>query len=78
MWDSFGMLHLEIVQERLFREFKQEVITTVPNVSLFCLYDPRWKTRIQNPHELPDPNLLTKVEEPYIDAQIISRPEYIG
>ncbi len=73
-----GMLHLEIVQERLFREFKQEVITTVPNVSYFAYTTRGEKLNIQNPHELPDPNLLTKVEEPYIDAQIISRPEYIG
>jgi GTP-binding protein LepA len=73
-----GMLHLEIVQERLYREFRQEVITTVPNVSYFAYTTKGVKLNIHNPHELPDPNLLTKVEEPYIDAQIISRPEYIG
>ncbi|MEP7267170.1 MAG: translation elongation factor 4, partial [Saprospiraceae bacterium] len=73
-----GMLHLEIVQERLSREFRQEVITTVPNVSYFAYTTKGVKLAIHNPHELPDPNLLTKVEEPYIDAQIIVRPEYIG
>jgi len=73
-----GMLHLEIVQERLRREFRQEVITTVPNVSYYAYTTKGIKLDIHNPHELPDPNLLTKVEEPYIDAQIICRPEYIG
>lgn len=73
-----GMLHLEIVQERLRREFRQEVITTVPNVSYYAYTTKGQKLVIQNPHELPDPNLLTKVEEPYIDAQIISRPDFIG
>ena len=73
-----GMLHLEIVQERLRREFRQEVITTVPNVSYYAYTTKGVKLDIHNPHELPDPNLLTKVEEPYIDAQIICRPEYIG
>ena len=59
-----GMLHLEIVQERLRREFRQEVITTVPNVSYYAYTTKGIKLDIHNPHELPDPNLLTKVEEP--------------
>lgn len=73
-----GMLHLEIVQERLRREFDQEVITTVPNVSYFAYSTRGEKMNIQNPHELPEANLISKVEEPYIDAQIITRPDFIG
>jgi len=73
-----GMLHLEIVQERLRREFDQEVITTVPNVSYFAYSTRGEKMNIQNPHELPESNLISKVEEPYIDAQIITRPDFIG
>jgi len=73
-----GMLHLEIVQERLRREFDQEVITTVPNVSYFAYSTKGVKMNIQNPHELPEANLISKVEEPYIDAQIITRPDFIG
>ncbi|MBP8943357.1 MAG: elongation factor 4, partial [Saprospiraceae bacterium] len=73
-----GMLHLEIVQERLSREFKQEVITTVPNVSYFAYTAKGDKLSIHNPHELPDPSFIARVEEPYIDAQIITRPEFIG
>ena len=73
-----GMLHLEIIQERLSREFDQEVITTVPNVSYYS-YDKKGnKTIINTPNDLPDPTLLDKVEEPYIRAQIITKPEYIG
>ncbi len=73
-----GMLHLEIVQERLSREFRQEVITTVPNVSYFAYTAKGDKLNIQNPHELPDPSFISRVEEPYIDAQIITRPDFIG
>ncbi|HNR09126.1 MAG TPA: translation elongation factor 4 [Saprospiraceae bacterium] len=73
-----GMLHLEIVQERLRREFNQEVITTVPNVSYYAYTTRGTKLNIQNPHELPDASMISKVEEPYIDAQIISRPDFIG
>ena len=73
-----GMLHLEIIQERLSREFDQEVITTVPNVS-YVAYDKRGeKLVIHTPNDLPDPTLLERVEEPYIKAQIITKPEYIG
>lgn len=75
-----GMLHLEIVQERLAREFDQDVITTVPNVSYLA------KTRkandveavVNTPNELPDPAILEYAKEPYISAQIITKPEYIG
>jgi GTP-binding protein LepA len=73
-----GMLHLEIIQERLSREFDQEVITTVPNVSYFAFTKRREKLLINTPSDLPDPTLLDRVEEPYIRAQIISKPEYIG
>ncbi|HOY11722.1 MAG TPA: translation elongation factor 4 [Saprospiraceae bacterium] len=73
-----GMLHLEIIQERLSREFNQEVITTVPNVSYFAYTKRDGKKRINTPNELPDPTMLEKVEEPYIRAQVITKPEYIG
>ena len=73
-----GMLHLEIIQERLSREFEQEVITTIPNVSYFA-YDKKGNKYIVNtPTELPDPTKLDRVEEPFIVAQIITKPEYIG
>ena len=73
-----GMLHLEIIQERLDREFGQDVITTVPNVSYFAYTKKGQEMEIRTPSELPDPTLLDRVEEPYIVAQIITKPEYIG
>lgn len=73
-----GMLHLEIVQERLSREFDQEVITTVPNVSYFAYTKKGEKLTINTPNDLPDPTVIDRVEEPYIRAQIISKPEFIG
>jgi len=73
-----GMLHLEIIQERLSREFDQEVITTVPNVSYVAYTKRDKKLEINTPADLPDPTLLDRVEEPYIKAQIITKPEYIG
>jgi len=73
-----GMLHLEIIQERLSREFDQEVITTVPNVSYFATDKRGTRLTIHTPNDLPDPTLLHSVEEPYIKAQIISKPEYVG
>jgi len=73
-----GMLHLEIIQERLSREFDQEVITTVPNVSYFAYNNKGEKLKINTPNDLPDPTLIKAVEEPYIKAQIITKPEYIG
>jgi GTP-binding protein LepA len=73
-----GMLHLEIVQERLSREYDQEVITTIPNVSYFCYTKKGVEIKINTPNDLPDPTMIDRVEEPYIRAQIISKPEYIG
>ncbi|HRQ30637.1 MAG TPA: translation elongation factor 4 [Saprospiraceae bacterium] len=73
-----GMLHLEIVQERLSREFDQDVITTVPNVSYFAYTTAGQKLTIHTPNDLPEANYLEKVEEPYILAQIITKPDYIG
>lgn len=75
-----GMLHLEIIQERLSREFDQEVITTIPNVSYLAYTDkvPNDRMIINTPNDLPDPTILNRVEEPYIQAQIITKPEYIG
>jgi len=73
-----GMLHLEIIQERLSREFDQEVITTVPNVSYVAFTKKEEKIIVNTPNDLPDPTLVGRVEEPYIRAQIITKPEYIG
>jgi GTP-binding protein LepA len=73
-----GMLHLEIIQERLEREFDMTVITTVPNVSYFAYLKDGSETKINNPTELPEPERIDRVEEPYIYAQIITKPEYIG
>jgi GTP-binding protein LepA len=73
-----GMLHMEIIQERLEREFNQTVITTVPNVS-FVSYTTRGEKKIvNNPTEMPEPTQIDRIEEPFIKAQIISKPEYIG
>lgn len=75
-----GMLHMEIIQERLEREFNMTVITTVPNVSYYCYKtrEPEKRIVVNNPSELPDPSTIEKIEEPYIKAQIISKSEYIG
>ncbi len=73
-----GMLHLEIVQERLQREFDQDIITTVPNVPYFATNTKDKRFEIHQPSELPDPTQLKSVEEPFIYAQIITKPEYIG
>jgi GTP-binding protein LepA len=75
-----GMLHMEIIQERLEREFNMTVITTVPNVSYFCYMrkDPEVGLIVNNPSELPDPAGIDHIEEPYIKAQIITKSEYIG
>jgi GTP-binding protein LepA len=75
-----GMLHMEIIQERLEREFNMTVITTVPNVSYFCYMkkDPTKALIVNNPSELPDPAGIDRIEEPYIKAQIITKSEYIG
>lgn len=73
-----GMLHMEIIQERLEREFNMTVITTVPNVSYFAYTAKGEKLEIHNPSELPDPSKLDYVEEPYIKAQVITKSEYVG
>jgi GTP-binding protein LepA len=69
---------MEIVQERLEREFKQTVITTVPNVSYFAYTTKGEKLTVNNPAEMPDPSHLDRIEEPFIRAQIITLPDYIG
>ncbi|HSV76655.1 MAG TPA: translation elongation factor 4 [Bacteroidales bacterium] len=73
-----GMLHMEIVQERLEREFNMTVINTVPNVSYFAYTNKGDKLVVNNPSDLPGPNLLDFIEEPYITAQIITKSEYVG
>ncbi len=73
-----GMLHMEIIQERLEREFNQTVITTVPNVSFIAYTTKGEKIIVNNPTEFPDPVKTERIEEPFIKAQIISKPEYIG
>ena len=73
-----GMLHMEIIQERLEREFNMTVITTVPNVSYKAYLTKGELLEIHNPSELPDPNYLERIEEPYIRAQIITKAEYTG
>jgi GTP-binding protein LepA len=73
-----GMLHLEIIQERLDREFDMPVITTVPNVSYHAYTTNGEMKIVNNPSEFPDPTKLDHVDEPYIAAQIITKPEYIG
>jgi GTP-binding protein LepA len=73
-----GMLHMEIIQERLEREFDQTVITTVPNVSFIAYTTRGEKVIVNNPAEMPDPTQLDRIEEPFIKAQIITKPEYIG
>ncbi|MFN0033212.1 MAG: translation elongation factor 4 [Flavobacteriales bacterium] len=73
-----GMLHMEIIQERLEREFNMTVITTVPNVSYVAHLTKGEVIEIHNPSELPDPNKLDFVEEPYIKAQVITKSEYTG
>ncbi len=73
-----GMLHMEIIQERLEREFNMTVITTVPNVSYFAYTSKGETLEIHNPSELPDQNKLDYVEEPYIKAQIITKGDFVG
>ena len=73
-----GLLHLEIVQERLFREFDMDVITTVPNVSYKVFTMQGEVLDVHNPSGLPAPTLIDHIEEPYIRAQIISKSEYFG
>jgi len=72
------MLHMEIIQERLEREYNQTVITTVPNVSFIAYTTKGDKIIVNNPTQMPDPSRIEKIEEPFIKAQIITKPEYIG
>ncbi|MFM7723450.1 MAG: translation elongation factor 4, partial [Bacteroidota bacterium] len=75
-----GMLHMEIIQERLEREFNMTVITTVPNVSYhtFMKRDIETALIVNNPSELPDPSGVDRIEEPYIKAQVITKSEFVG
>jgi GTP-binding protein LepA len=73
-----GMLHMEIIQERLEREFDMTVITTVPNVSYIAYTTKGEPITVNNPSDLPDPSRIDYVEEPYIKATIISKSEYVG
>ena len=75
-----GMLHMEIIQERLEREFDMTVITTVPNVSYYAYTtkDPETPLIVNNPSDLPDPSTISRVEEPYIKATIITKADFVG
>jgi len=73
-----GLLHMEIIQERLEREFNQTVITTVPNVSFEAYLTNGNKIVVNNPTEMPDPSKTDTIKEPFIRAQIITKPDYIG
>lgn len=73
-----GLLHMEIVQERLDREFDMNVITTVPNVSYNVYTKENEKIEVHNPSGLPEPNIIDYIEEPFINAQIILKADYIG
>ena len=73
-----GMLHMEIIQERLEREFNMTVITTVPNVSYFAYLTNGESFQVNNPSDFPDPSKLDRIEEPYIKATIITKAEFVG
>ncbi|MBS7563340.1 translation elongation factor 4 [Mucilaginibacter sp. Bleaf8] len=73
-----GMLHMEIIQERLEREFDMTVITTVPNVSYIAYTTKGEELIVNNPSDLPDPSKMEYVEEPYIKANIITKAEFVG
>jgi GTP-binding protein LepA len=73
-----GMLHMEIIQERLEREFNMTVITTVPNVSYKAFTTKGDEIAVNNPSDLPDPSRIEYVEEPYIKANIITKSEFVG
>lgn len=73
-----GMLHMEIVQERLEREFDMTVITTVPSVQFHAIHTDGNKSDINAPSEMPEPNTISHIEEPFIRAQIITKSDYIG
>ena len=73
-----GMLHMEIIQERLEREFDMTVITTVPNVSYFAYLLNGTEFIVNNPSDFPDPSRLDRIEEPYIKASIITKVDFVG
>ncbi|MGN6638296.1 MAG: translation elongation factor 4 [Mucilaginibacter sp.] len=73
-----GMLHMEIIQERLEREFNMTVITTVPNVSYKAFTTKGEELQVNNPSDLPDPSKIDFVEEPYIKATVITKAEFVG
>lgn len=75
-----GMLHLEIIQERLEREFDMLVITTVPNVSYhaFTRKNPNQQVLVNNPSDLPDPSVIDRIEEPFIEASVITKSDFVG
>jgi GTP-binding protein LepA len=73
-----GLLHMEIIQERLDREFNMDVITTVPNVSFIVFTTKGERIDVHNPSGMPAPNYIERIEEPYIKATIISKSEFLG
>lgn len=73
-----GLLHMEIIQERLYREFDMDVITTVPNVSYKVTTKKGEVIYVHNPSGLPEPTMVDKIEEPYIEAQIITKSDFLG
>ncbi len=73
-----GMLHMEIIQERLDREFNMDIITTVPNVAYEVVLTNGTRVKVDNPADMPAPGLIDTIYEPYIKAQIITPAEYIG
>ncbi|MFO7722333.1 MAG: translation elongation factor 4 [Bacteroidales bacterium] len=73
-----GLLHMEIIQERLDREFDMDVITTVPNVSYKIYNNKNELLEVYNPSDLPSPNHISRIEEPYISAQVITKSDYTG
>ncbi|MFW6348614.1 MAG: elongation factor 4, partial [Cyclonatronaceae bacterium] len=73
-----GMLHMEIIQERLDREFDMDIITTVPNVEYEVLTNAGERVLVDNPSDMPEPGMIDKVYEPFIKAQIIAPAEFIG
>ncbi len=73
-----GLLHMEIIQERLYREFDMDVITTVPNVSYKVTTKKGEVIYVHNPSGLPEPTMVDKIEEPYIEAQIITKSHFLG
>ncbi len=73
-----GLLHLDIIQERLDREYDQNIITTVPNVSYYMTLRNGKRDILNNPADMPDVTMIESIEEPYIRAQVITSPEYVG